>query len=312
MQKLMYAGILILLLLGFVLFFAGAGWLQMAENLMRRSKAEMDEAARKRLLENRRQLLTLQRKYSFWYRMEQQLNYSGLKRRIPFLTVEIWLVINILCMAAIAVVMLAVSGWCEMFVGILLFLIWEYLFLFICKVRAFRSVNANLIKFLDFLGTYSITAGELTGIFAQISKYMEEPLKTVLEECSYEASTTGDSSLALLSMAEKIEHPKFKELARNMEISVRYCADFSLLVQSSRRSMRDYLRLSGERRGLLRESVINMLLLLGMSVFALLVVDGLLETSIWVILFQTIPGRIAVGVVGFIVALFVGKLAERR
>lgn len=312
MEKVLYGLIFFLLFLGCVLFFARARWLEATVSFMRRSREGMDEAARRRLLENRRQLLTLQRSHSFWYKLEQELNYSGLKRRIPYLTAELWLVANGIVLAFLSVILLALWGWKQMLAGVVLYGVLEYFVLYICKARAFRSVNANLIKFLDFLGNYSITAGELTGIFEQISKYVDEPLQTALEECSYEARTTGDAGLALLSMAEKIEHQKFKELARNMEISVRYCADFSLLVQNSRRMMREYLRMSGERRSLMREAMVNMLLLLGMSVFTLVVVNGLLETSIWVILWETVPGRIALGVIGFILLLFTGKVMERR
>lgn len=307
-----YGIIIVLLFTGCMLLFVRIRWLESASKFMRRSREGMDEAARRRLLENRKLLLTLQKNHSFWYKLEQELNYSGLKRLFPNLTAELWMVMNVLVAAFLCICLLMFFGWKQMFMGMAAFGIAEGLILYICKVRAFRSVNANLIKFLDFLGNYSITAGELTGIFAQISKYVDEPLRTVLEECSFEAQTTGDSSLALLSMAEKIEHPKFKELARNMEISVRYCADFSLLVKNSRRMMREYLRLSEERRGLMREALINMLLLLGMSVFTLVVVNGLLETSIWMILWDTMPGRIALGVIGFILFLFTGKLMERR
>ena len=97
-----------------------------------------------------------------------------------------------------------------------------------------------------------------------------------------------------------------------MEISIRYCADFSILVLNSRRMIREYMRLSEERRGLLRESAINMLLLLGMSIVTLFVVDGLLDASIWTILFHSLPGQIAIAIVGFICTLFLGKLMERR
>lgn len=85
--------------------------------------------------------------------------------------------------------------------------------------------------------------------------------------------------MALLAMAERIEHPKFKELARNMEVSVRYCADFSVLVNSSRRSLREYLRVAQERRGMLREGAINLALLAGMSVVVLLIVGSFTESG---------------------------------
>jgi len=138
----------------------------------------------------------------------------------------------------------------------------------------YRSVNDNILKCLNFLGNYSLTAGEITGVLGQVSKYMEEPLKGVMEECAYEAQMTGNSSTALLAMAEKVEHPKFKELARNLEISIRYMADLTTLVDSSRRSVREYLRTEEERKGMLREAAINMGLLAAMSVFALMTEDA--------------------------------------
>ena len=58
----------------------------------------------------------------------------------------------------------------------------------------------------------------------------------------------------------------------------------------------------------MRESAINMALLLIMSAATLMVVDGLIEVSVWIILFMTWPGRAAVGIVGFILLLFAGKI----
>lgn len=55
----------------------------------------------------------------------------------------------------------------------------------------------------EFLGNYSLTAGEITSVLGQVSKYMEEPLRSAMEECAYEAQITGDHSTALLTMAER-------------------------------------------------------------------------------------------------------------
>ena len=184
----------------------------------------------------------------------------------------------------------------------------EYLLLCVSKAREARRVNENLIRLLNFLGNYSITAGEVTGIFNQISKYVDEPVKSALNECCYEARTTGDAGMALLVMAEKIEHPKFKELALNLEISIRYCADFTALVEGSRRSVRQYLRLGEERKEILKEAAANMLLLLGMSLFAFMTEDRLIEESVWTILFHTIPGYVALGGTAVILLLFIRQI----
>ena len=85
-------------------------------------------------------------------------------------------------------------------------------------------------------------------------------------------------------------------------------ADLTTLVDSSRRSAREYLRMEEERKGMLREAGINMAVLLGMSVFALLTVDRLIDVSVWKIVSGTLPGHLAVGVYGLILFLFLRKL----
>lgn len=300
-----YIVVFLLLFIGLSLLFCRIRWLEVFSTIMRQTKDGMDETARKRLLENRKKLLALQQEHGLWYRLEQELNYSGWKRRMPLLTAEIWLMTNVIIMAGVFVVLFTFGDWFIASLGLLFLLAVEYLLLRISKAREAHSVNENLIKLLNFLGNYSITAGEVTGIFNQISKYVEEPIKSALNECCYEAQTTGDSGMALLVMAEKIEHPKFKELAYNLEVSIRYCTDFKALVDGSRRSVREYLRMGEERKGVLREALINMLMLLAMSLFAMITVDQLIEASIWDVLFGTLPGQIAVvGVLVIFMLLF--------
>ncbi len=302
-----------LLFVGFWLLFGRIRWLELLRNLLRQTREGMDEAARKRLLSNRKNLLLMQQEYTLWYRLEQELTYSGLKRRLPFLTAENWLFGNVVIVAVVLVLgMFLTESW-KVAVGIALLLLGvEYMVIVMGKAAQMRSVDDNLLKFLNFLGNYSITAGEVTGILEQVSRYVDEPIKSALVKCGYEAQTTGDTGMALLAMAEEIEHPKFKELARNMEISIRYCANFTALVDNSRRSVRSYLSMGEERKEMLRDAMINMLLLIGMSLFALITVDKLIDVSIWYILRYTLPGKIALGMVAVILFLLVRQLYKMK
>lgn len=257
MKGIVYAVVLILLFIGFLMLFLTMRQLGVAEKIVQRGMNEMDEAARRRLLKNRRQLEDMKSDHSVRYFLERELYYSGWKRRFPILTPEIWIAGNIIASAVTIVIFVPFAGMPGGLIAVSAVLGAEYVSLCIGRAREFRSVNSELLKLLDFLGNYSITAGELTGIFRQISKYVDDPLRTVLDECSYEAQTTGDSSIALLAMAEKVEHPKFKELVRNMEVSIRYCADFTALVRNSRKNMREYLRMGEERKSMIREAFIT-------------------------------------------------------
>ena len=264
----------------------------------------MDLAARQRGLENRRQLMELQENHSLWFRLERMLYYSGIRQRFPAVSVEMWVAGELVVTGMLFLGCLAFGGVRAALLITCALTAAEALLFRYLRARNLRRVNENLIKLLDFLGNYSITVAEVTGTLDQVSRYMEEPIKTALEECYMEAQVTGDTGTALLSMADKVEHPKFQELARNMEISIRYCADLTALVSSSRRSMREHLRIAQERKAMLREAIVNMVLLLVMSMAVLLTVGHLINLSFQELVWGTIPGRIGLGALGVIFLLF--------
>lgn len=296
--------VFLLLFAGFLVLFYRMAFFRDLLEMLKRSREGMNASARQRSLSDRKKLLDLQDKRTSWYFLEQQLYYSGLKVRFPGITAEWWAAWNCVGLALALCVIAPFGGIAMGVAACLCLLLAEGWLLKQMKRSNLRKVEKNLMEMLDFLGNYSMTAGEVTGVLYQISRYMEEPLKTVLLTCYYEASTSGDTGKALVSMAEKIEHPKFKELVRNMDISVRYSADFSALVSGSRRSMREYLRAAEERRVLFREAVINMVLLLAMSVTVLLAVGKLTGTSMANVLTKTLPGRAGIVVLIVIFALF--------
>ena len=293
----------------YVLLFAWIRKESIIHNIMHKAYASLEEAANKRVEDNRKGIAMLYRKKGKLYGLEQKLLYSGLARKFAFLSPEIYIVVNLVLIATVYALVGMFSGlW---WLGILVIIIMEVLLHVIMNVLMMRNYNATdegLLKFLDFLGNYSLTSGEVTGVLQQVSGYLDEPLKTVLEECYYEAQMSGDTGIALLSMAEKIQHPKFKELVRNLEISMRYSADFTVLVSQSRRSVREYMRLRQERKALASEAWVNILILGGMTVVILKAVEALIGIPIEEILFHTWVGKICLGGICFIMFLFYNQI----
>lgn len=301
------AAIFAMLLTGFLLVFREFRLLERLARFLKKTQFEMDGAARKRNLEDRKKLIQLQNRHTIWTALERELNYSGIRLHFPDLTVEMWIAGNLSAGACAAVLLFARAGVTAGLILVFALFGAELAVLRWMRASNLRRVNGHLMKLLDFLGNYSITEGEITGILHQVSRYMDEPLKSALESCYYEAQFTGDTGLALLSMAEKIEHPKFKELAWNMEVSIRYCADLTALVAGSKRSLREYLKLTQERRGMLQEALINMGLLLGLSLVILLAVSLLIRMPISQMLMGTLPGRAGLCVLAVICVLFIGQ-----
>ncbi len=304
----MKTALFFMLLVGFQILFHTARPLEQASVWLDAARRNADAATRHRKQQNKRKEAYAEAENTMWTLLERELDYTGLRLRIPGLTPELWVAGSLAAAAVTAVSLSLLFGFGAGVMGLFAFGMAQLLLMRQLRTANLRAVNEHLMKLLDFLGNYSITAGEVTGVFHQVSRYMEEPIKSALETCYYEAQTTGDASRALLAMAERIEHPKFKELARNMEISKRYCADFSALVAGSRRSLREYLRVSQARRGMLREAFVNMSLLVGLSLVVLVAVGSLVQMSAIMLLTSTLPGRIGLLVLGIIGMLFMRQV----
>lgn len=290
---------------GFSSLFLWINRESLLHQLWRRAYDSLETAAARRAQDNRRSLQLLQGRKGFWQRMEQRLLYSGIRRHFPYLTPELWILGNLAAGTLCYFLALALGAPWQMALlapGVLWLLVYGAVNL--GMARQFNATDENLMKFLDFLGNYSITAGEITAVLQQVSPYVGEPLRYVLDECYYEAQTSGDTSIALLAMAEKLQHPKFQELVRNLEISMRYSADLTVLVSQSRRSLREYTRMRQERRSLAREAWVNMLILGAMTIVILKALEALLGIPLSEILLHTLPGIGALAVIGVILLLF--------
>ena len=248
---------------------------------------------------------SLKKENSLTRKLDKLLLYSGLNRNIPILTTENWILLQLAVsgMVILVISVCKIALWKGMVV-LAVFYAGQYIVISILIAGNYKKVDDDLLKFLDFLGNYSITSGEITSILYQISGYMEEPLRSVLEECYYEAQTFGDTGAALLSMTKKIQHPKFAEVIRNIEVTMRYSADFTILVGQSRRSVREHMRMRQERKSLAKEAWVNMMILGVMTAVILMTVENLVGVSIEQVLLNTWVGKGCLMGIGVILLLF--------
>lgn len=291
------------LFLGFVCLFTYLSIGNRLEQFYRKTKNSLKKSNRENVLMMRRALLQSQDRNPFWFRVEKYVYYTGLKRRFPFLS-GMHLVLGGVVAAALLFLLLIPLGFTAVAAGCFAFGVTEFGILFFLRKREWKQTGQCLMSFLDFLGNYSVTAGEITWIFEQIAPYMKAPVKAALEDCVVEAKMTGDVNMALIAMADRVEHTQFREIIRNLEIGIRYLADFKSLVNTCKRSLRDYEKAIREQKSMAMEGMVNFCLLLGMCFLSFFVVNGLVERSVWDILFFTWIGRSAMVFVAGIILVF--------
>lgn len=284
------------------------------ENKILKAQKAIDEASVERA-RMKKKLLDDSRPKSFLEKMieapEKDFIYSGMGKKFQGLTIEIWILLIVGSAAALYFLIYLITRKVVISVGAAL--IYIVIIKGIEKLLVYRNYKITdnmLLHFLNQMGNFSLVNGEITAIFHQVSRYLPEPLKGALEECYYDAQTSGDTAAALYFMADKIEHPKFKEIIYNIEICINYTSDFNVVVSNCRKSIMDEQRAKRERKAMADEAVLNMFILSLLSIVTLICSNYLIDTSIWQILFNTAIGKGALFIIGVCYLILFIKIAS--
>ena len=106
-----WTGCFVCLFAGFLALLYRIRWLEQLSEFLKRTRENLDEASRRRLLENRRRLQEMRTGHSLWTRLEQELCYSGWKLRFPAWNAEWFLAGTLTAGATLFVLLLPFLGW---------------------------------------------------------------------------------------------------------------------------------------------------------------------------------------------------------
>lgn len=236
-------------------------------------------------------------KAGFFWRMirkpRQLFLYSGLSRIFPKLTFETF-------------TSLAVTGGCTLFfigdvmtkdlfvasVSTGIYTVALLAVQYALSYSNYKTTDSHLISFLNQLSNFSqFGTAEVTDVFLQVAKYMPNPMRQVLEECYAEAQISGNTVAALEACADKLEHPKFKEIIKNIEACLKYTADYKIVVDSMRSGILDERRSAQERKSMASSSAVQMAIVTVMGIIIMVIAQNGLGMDIVSVVTGSAVGR---------------------
>lgn len=285
------------------------------ENLKAAFEA-LDDAALERAKSNRRKQLIQSAEPSkgvgkYVEKLYKLYTYSGLSRLFGNISFELYAIIVLVTVAVLYAAVFFITK--KALIGILGACAYVVLLIVIEKLMALKNykiVEKNLLNFLDMLGNFSAANVEIISVLRQVSRYMPEPLSTVVEECVFEAETMGNSSGALYAMAEKIEHSQFKEIVYDIESCINYAGNYKEIINKWKRMIEDIQLDKKDRSTMANELSLTMAICSVGVIILLCGIDELLVTfSIWNIVFNTVFGQVCAFLVAAIYLFFWYKIA---
>lgn len=212
---------------------------------------------------------------NFMLEFDRTITQSGLKAIFPALTSELFLGIMIISSCILGLLGIIVTGifhlnmMIGLIVGIGLGICIFYFVLNGMKRSNYKKTEKEILSFVNLVENYSKTSDDIISIFGKITPYVAEPLKSALDDCYAEARSTGDTEQALLHLQYKVEHEKFRETIRNIEIASRHQADYAAVIKDQRAVIAEYLRNEREKAAIIRSGRIEIVILFLLGVFLL-------------------------------------------
>ncbi len=234
-----------------------------------------------------------QEKMNLLYRLDLLVIQSNIRKYLPFMSTEIFLIL-VIFMAALGFVIgtYIFHTWIFGLIGFLAVCLAAYSVLYMMALHNHKKTEAGLMVFINLLENYSSTEDELVAIFSRIQPFLSEPIASAIDLCCAEAEITGNKSRAIRNLEKRIEHEKFKELIRNLEIASRYEANYAEIIRDSRSMLREYLAANKEHKAIINNARIEIAIIIGCCGLVFWMMSDFTEAGILPVLLGSMAGNI--------------------
>lgn len=259
------------------------------ERLRRRYEKRLSRERRRQMEEGNTS------KKPFLYRLDRMLEYSGIRRLLPFVNAEIFIAFYVLalfiifavCMfifkspvaGVLADIFMCLTVWCVMY---------------IISGNYYRKLEDNIMTLLNLIENFSKTEDDIVRIFRKTIPYIGEPVRTILTEFCSEAEACGDVNRAFDNLNARIEHRKCRELLHNIRVCSRYESNYDMLVRDCRASMMDFLAIKAERKAIINNGRAEIVILLLSAALIVYLFSNIVSGGLFILMFESVAGRVIV------------------
>lgn len=230
-------------------------------------------------------------KTDFLTKLDILILQSGIKRKLPFLTAEIYIAFAVL----VAVICFAVT-W--KITGVILFSVMgglagasvTYIYMEILTNSKAKSIEEDMGVFLDMIAVYSKTSDDIVDIMGKVYPFIHEPLSTYVEEFYFEA-INKNAETAFMHLKYKIPHEKMNEILGNLETCSKSLTDYNTIANESQEQITIYLEGKKERANARMDGGMELLSFFVIAVAAFFCMAKFAELSIVDLLINTVGGQ---------------------
>lgn len=241
---------------------------------------------------------------TFLAKLDNIIEHSGVKKYIRVINSNLLIISAIVVYCITSLITLYITGSIVrgLIIGVIILAIVAMLFIILC-LKNYVKTEKEIITFINLLQNYSRTSSDISNILGQMAPNLNEPLRTITEDCYSECVRTGNIDLALEKLAKKVNHKKLRIIIQNIALCAKYEANYETVINDSREIIQEYLSGRQQRKAMLRNAMIEIGLILGIGIYLIFSLNTLVETNIFNVLLSSTVGNIIIAY--FIILLVV-------
>lgn len=202
-------------------------------------------------------------------RIDEILNYSGIKEKIPWLTTELFIVLALLLIAIVSTIVLLTFGLIQGLLSAVIIAAAIRLSIVLLSIYRSKLIDEQLLQFMNIIDNFSKTSNDIIDIFEKASLYIQNPLRNQIYQAVQKARNSGSKEIALKDLQDNVKNKHFKMLVRNLDISSNFESNYSDIVEDCRGVFHGYIRSQKELKQIQIGGIIQIGFLVVLSLVAI-------------------------------------------
>ena len=246
---------------------------------------------------------------SIIYKLDRLLSMSGLKKRIPHLSAETFIIFMILTLILIFGISIKLSGniFLSIFIGLLSVTL-EFIIVKIFSGRAYNSIEDDTPLFVSILSNHAKSSSDIVTIMTRTLSSTDGPLRDLISNFLLNAEKTGNIDLAFDVMKESVDNRTLQTILINLKNCMHYTADYEDVLSQMSGHVSEAMSARQERKNIYFSMRMTVLTISLMSIIIVVLIGKGIGVDVKGILTENFAGQVILFITGLLYLFVASKL----
>ncbi len=164
----------------------------------------------------------------------------------------------------------------------------------VIKIGNINRLEEQIISFLNLVENFSKSDDDIVNILDKTSQYINEPLKSIINEFVLDARLYADLDTSFEKLYKAVAGTRYVGVFKSLQICSKYDSNYAEIVSDARVSIKEYLKSSAIRKAIINSARIDLCALLIGGVIVCNILNGFLSRDVFGILSDSYIGIVII------------------